>query len=77
MSEASQARLPQIPDEQPTDVSRYVAAIRRGAWLIALIVVPLTLSVLALSLALPKTYSSVREDEAGDKQHPHRLSGSP
>jgi uncharacterized protein involved in exopolysaccharide biosynthesis len=77
LSEASQARLPQIPDEQPTDVSRYVAAIRRGAWLIALIVGPLTLSVLALSLALPKTYSSVRQHEARHKQHAHLLGRAP
>jgi Mrp family chromosome partitioning ATPase len=45
-------------DEQPTDLARYLAALRRGAWLIVLIVVPLTATVLALSLALPKTYSA-------------------
>lgn len=42
--------------DQPVDVARYVGALRRGAWLIALIVVPLTLTVLVVSLALPKTY---------------------
>ena len=45
-------------DEQPMDVSRHVAALRRSGWLIVLIVVPLTATVLALSLALPKTYSA-------------------
>lgn len=45
-------------DEQRMDVARYVAALRRSGWLIALIVVPLTLAVLALSLALPKSYSA-------------------
>jgi succinoglycan biosynthesis transport protein ExoP len=44
-------------DEQPMDASRYLAAIRRGSWLIALIVIPLTAIVLFLSLTLPKTYS--------------------
>jgi capsular polysaccharide biosynthesis protein len=48
----------QVGDDQPMDVSRYVAAIRRGAWLIALIVVPLTATVLVLSLMLPKSYSA-------------------
>ncbi|UGS34999.1 Wzz/FepE/Etk N-terminal domain-containing protein [Capillimicrobium parvum] len=45
-------------DEQGMDFARYLAAIRRGAWLIALIVIPLTGAVLALSLALPKTYKA-------------------
>jgi Mrp family chromosome partitioning ATPase len=58
VSEASQAQLHHVADEQPTDVSRYLSAIRRGAWLIVLIVVPLTASVLVLSLALPKSYSA-------------------
>jgi capsular polysaccharide biosynthesis protein len=47
-----------IGDEQPMDASRYLAAIRRGSWLIVLIVVPLTAAVLFVSLALPKTYSA-------------------
>jgi capsular exopolysaccharide synthesis family protein len=42
--------------DQPVDVRRYLGALRRGAWLIALIVVPLTLTVLVVSLTLPKTY---------------------
>jgi Mrp family chromosome partitioning ATPase/capsular polysaccharide biosynthesis protein len=45
-------------DEQPTDLPRYLDAIRRGGWLIVLIVVPLTATVLALSLSLPKSYSA-------------------
>jgi capsular polysaccharide biosynthesis protein len=45
-------------DEQPMDASRYLAAIRRGGWLIALIVIPLTAIVLFLSLALPRTYTA-------------------
>lgn len=48
----------EAPDEQRIDVARVVAALRRGASLIVLIVVPLTLAVLALSLVLPKSYSS-------------------
>jgi succinoglycan biosynthesis transport protein ExoP len=48
----------QAADEQPTDMSRYVAAIRRSGWLIALIVIPLTATVLVMSLVLPKTYSA-------------------
>jgi len=47
-----------VGDEQPMDASRYLAAIRRGSWLIVLIVVPLTAVVLFLSLTLPKTYSA-------------------
>jgi succinoglycan biosynthesis transport protein ExoP len=47
-----------VGDEQPMDVSRYLSAIRRGGWLIVLIVVPLTAVVLFLSLTLPKTYSA-------------------
>ncbi len=56
-------------DEQRIDVARSVAAVRRGGWLIALIVVPLTLTVLLLSLALPKSYTAtatlVVEEPAG------------
>ncbi len=48
----------QVGDEEPTDVSRYISAIRRGGWLIALIVIPLTATVLVLSLVLPKGYSA-------------------
>jgi Mrp family chromosome partitioning ATPase len=56
-------------DEESIDVPRYFAALRRGAWLVALIVIPLTLTVLVLSLVLPKTYSAVNtlvlEDRGG------------
>ena len=55
--------------DQPVDVARYLGALRRGAWLIALIVVPLTLTVLVVSLALPKSYRAtakiVKADTAG------------
>ena len=46
------------PLDQPLDVSRAAAALRRSRWLIALIVIPVTATVLVLSLALPKTYSA-------------------
>jgi Mrp family chromosome partitioning ATPase/capsular polysaccharide biosynthesis protein len=48
----------QLSDEASIDVPRYLSALRRGAWLVALIVVPLTATVLVLSLVLPKTYSA-------------------
>jgi capsular polysaccharide biosynthesis protein len=51
-------QLQEPGDEQPVDVSRYLSAIRRGSWLIALIVVPLTATVLVVSLLSPKTYSA-------------------
>jgi capsular polysaccharide biosynthesis protein len=47
-----------VGDEQPMDASRYLSAIRRGRWLVVLIVIPLTGIVLFLSLTLPKTYAS-------------------
>ena len=43
---------------QPVEVGRYVAALRRNRLLILLIVVPITDTVLALSLVLPKTYTA-------------------
>src|SRR5919108_6142474 len=56
-------------EDQPVDVPRFVAALRRAWWLIALIVVPLTGAVLILSLILPKTYDAtarlVVEDSSG------------
>jgi Mrp family chromosome partitioning ATPase/capsular polysaccharide biosynthesis protein len=55
--------------DQPVDVRRYLGALRRGAWLIALIVLPLTLVVLVVSLTLPKTYRAtakiVKADTGG------------
>jgi capsular exopolysaccharide synthesis family protein len=46
----------ELPSEEPVDAGRYASALRRSWWLIALIVVPLTLIVLFVSLSLPKTY---------------------
>jgi len=55
--------------DEPVDVPRFLAALRRAWWLIALIVVPFTGVVLVLSLVLPKTYDAtarlVVRDEAG------------
>ena len=45
-------------EDESIDIPRYLAALRRGAWLIILIVVPLTATVLALSLLLPKSYAA-------------------
>ena len=71
---ASQTRAGRDPDDQWGDTPRYVIALRRGAWLMALIVVPLTLTVLLLSLALPKTYTAttrlVLEEPAGTLDAP-------
>src|SRR5918999_4260282 len=61
--------LGEVLDDQPVDVPRFLAAVRRAWWLIALIVVPLTGAVLVLSLVLPKTYDAtarlVVEEPAG------------
>lgn len=48
----------ELADEQPVDVPRFVAAVRRDWWLIALIVIPLTMTVLVLSLVLPNNYDA-------------------
>jgi succinoglycan biosynthesis transport protein ExoP len=48
----------EVLDDQPVDVPRFLAAVRRAWWLIALIVVPLTGAVLLLSLLLPKSYDA-------------------
>jgi capsular polysaccharide biosynthesis protein/Mrp family chromosome partitioning ATPase len=45
-------------EDEAIDISRYRAALRRGMWLMVLIVVPLTMMVLVLSLVLPKTYEA-------------------
>ena len=45
-------------DDQPVDVPRFLAAVRRAWWLIALIVIPFTGVVLVLSLVLPNTYDA-------------------
>jgi polysaccharide biosynthesis transport protein len=44
--------------DEPVDVPRFLAALRRAWWLVVLIVVPFTGVVLALSLVLPKTYDA-------------------
>jgi polysaccharide biosynthesis transport protein len=44
--------------DQAVDVHRFAAALRRGAWLIAAIVIVMTTVVLVISLALPKTYKA-------------------
>jgi capsular polysaccharide biosynthesis protein len=63
-----------VAEDESIDVPRYLAALRRGTWLIALIVVPLTLTVLVLSLILPKTYEAeatlVLDDENGSALAP-------
>ena len=55
MSTGAPAEFHQVGDEQPTDVSRYLSAIRRGAWLIVLIVVPLTHGIEAARLVAEGT----------------------
>jgi polysaccharide biosynthesis transport protein len=54
----SQLHALELPPEQPIDVGRYVNALRRSWGLIAAIIIGITGIVLALSLALPKTYSA-------------------
>jgi Mrp family chromosome partitioning ATPase len=65
----SRLRALEPPPEQPVDVRKYVNALRRSRFLIAAIVATLTGLVLALSLALPKTYTAkatVLLDESPD-----------
>lgn len=45
-------------DEEPVDVPRYLAALKRAWPLILLLIVLMTLTVLALSVALPKSYEA-------------------
>ncbi len=55
--------------DEPVDVPRYLTALKRSWPLIFLIIVLMTVTVLLLSLALPKTYQATArilvEDEAG------------
>jgi succinoglycan biosynthesis transport protein ExoP len=71
---ASQTPARQDSEDHSPDVPGYLAALRRGAWLMVLIVVPLTGTVLALSLLLPKTYSAtaslVLEEPSGVLEAP-------
>jgi Mrp family chromosome partitioning ATPase len=48
----------ELQAEEPIDVGRYANALRRSKLLIASIVVVVTILVLLMSLALPKTYSA-------------------
>jgi Mrp family chromosome partitioning ATPase len=56
-------------DEEPVDVPRYLAALKRAWPLIALLIVLMTVTVLVLSLTLPKSYRAtatiVLDDRAG------------
>lgn len=54
----SQLHALDLPAEQPIDVGRYANALGRSKLLIVAIVVAVTGIVLAVSLVLPKTYSS-------------------
>jgi Mrp family chromosome partitioning ATPase len=55
--------------DEPVDVPRYLTALKRSWLLIALIIALMTVTVLLLSLALPKTYQAtariLMEDQAG------------
>src|SRR3954447_19778163 len=56
-------------DDEPVDVPRYLAALKRGWPLIVLLTVLMTVTVLLLSLALAKSYRAtatlVLDDRAG------------
>ena len=60
---------PRTTGDEPVDVPRYLTALKRGWPLIALIIVLMTVTVLVLSLALPKTYEAtariLMDDRAG------------
>jgi Mrp family chromosome partitioning ATPase len=66
---ASEWSGPAGGDDEPVDVPRYLAALKRAWPLIVLLIVLMTLTVLVLSLALPKSYEAtariVFDDEAG------------
>jgi capsular exopolysaccharide synthesis family protein len=49
---------PELPPDEPVEVGRYLDALKRSRWLIAAIVVSLTVAVLVISLLLPKTYQA-------------------
>jgi tyrosine-protein kinase len=49
---------PELPPDEPVEVGRYVDALKRSRWLIAIIVVSLAAAVLVISLLLPKTYQA-------------------
>lgn len=60
---------PRTTGDEPVDVPRYLTALKRGWPLIALIIVLMTVTVLLLSIALPKTYEAtariLMDDRAG------------
>jgi Mrp family chromosome partitioning ATPase len=60
---------PRETDEEPVDVPRYLAALKRAWPLIVLLIVLMTVTVLVLSLALSKSYRAtatiVLDDRAG------------
>jgi Mrp family chromosome partitioning ATPase len=60
---------PRELDEEPVDVPRYLAALKRAWLLIALLIVLMTVTVLVLSLALSESYRAtatiVLDDRAG------------
>jgi Mrp family chromosome partitioning ATPase len=60
---------PRALDDEPVDVPRYLAALRRAWPLIALIIVLMTVTVLLLSLVLSETYQTtariLMDDRAG------------
>jgi capsular exopolysaccharide synthesis family protein len=47
---------PELPPDEPVEVGRYFDALKRSRWLIGIIVVSLAVTVLVISLLLPKTY---------------------
>src|SRR6476646_5661092 len=49
---------PELPPDEPVEVGRYLDAFRRSRWLIAGIVLAVTLAVFVISLLLPKTYQA-------------------
>jgi Mrp family chromosome partitioning ATPase/capsular polysaccharide biosynthesis protein len=60
-------RGPHNGDDEPVDVPRYVAALKRAWPLIALIVASMTVTVLALSLVLPETYRATAKIVMDDR----------
>src|SRR5262245_23014093 len=49
---------PDLPPDEPVEVGRYLDAFKRSRWLIAGIVVAVTVAVFVISLLLPKTYQA-------------------
>ncbi len=49
---------PDLPPDDPVEVGRYLDAFKRSRWLIAGIVVLVTVAVFVISLLLPKTYQA-------------------